>query len=53
MFAVASGVSGLVSDFWCLDVLISTTFLIALLGFVVFSYVVLKSRKVINLKGWR
>ena len=52
-FAVAPGVSGLVSDFWGLDVLISTTFLIALLGFVVFSYVVLKSRKVINLKGWR
>ena len=52
-FAVAPGVSGLVSDFWGLDVLISTTFLIALLGFVVFSYVVLKSRKVINLKGSR
>jgi len=48
-FAVAPGISGLISDYWGVDALISTTFLIALLGFVVFSYVVLKSRKVINL----
>ena len=47
-FAVAPGVSGLISDFWGLDALIITSFLTALLGLATFSGVVLKNRNVIN-----
>ena len=47
-FAIAPGVSGLISDLWGLDALIATSFLTALLGLATFSGVVLKSRNVIN-----
>ncbi|MED5449651.1 MAG: MFS transporter [Chloroflexota bacterium] len=43
-FAVAPGVSGLISDVWGLDGLISMTFLIAILGLIAFSSVALKFR---------
>jgi len=36
-FAVAPGVSGFISDAWGSDRLIGTTFLLALVGFVIFS----------------
>ena len=52
-FAVAPGVSGLISDFWGLDALIITSFLTALLGLATFSGVVLKNRNVINFRGFQ